>query len=257
MLIRKRRERHEVLLQTAGSAAVVGSLALVYGRSWTEASVGASIALVAGGVRFGREIWRRDFLRRRRARALPVTPTNRLSEGAVVKVLGKVALARTATVVGPVTSQAGVAYEVEVEMQQTGFRRDRVWRPLHQEARAVDFFVDDGAGRALVRVAHIPFHLAAMDGPWASCPFPADSDWEARFETERGGLLEREQSLRYFEAVLAAEHRVAVVGRVRFELIADFAAPTGYRSSAQTPVLTVDTDGFGLVSNDPALVTGD
>jgi molybdopterin-binding protein len=171
----------------------------------------------------------RDWWIRRQVRRLSITAIDRVSDGARVKISGRLDPGRQ-PLEAPITGRPCAAWSVEVQ-EGTSFTSILV------EVQAQDFALRDGSARAaLVRTGQ------------ASIVFDSDASvWQRQVTGRMRAFLERHRvpdrgyygggaPLRYIEGVLEAGEEVSVVGTARVELDATSDAAS-YREPPMRVVL--------------------
>jgi hypothetical protein len=207
-------------------------------------------ALVAGGYLLDR--WFGGGAERAIRRA-PRRSIQTFPEGMPGVVRGRIVAHEGKSVRAPLSGRACVAYAVRVEEYQTEGRRGS-WQAIVQDFDAVNFLVDDGTGRALVRAAG-SWPSPVMDrvggaGMFADAGPALEELLRAHGQSSRGLLFNKQ--LRALEGVLSAGTQVAVLGIARRgdEPLGE-SAGGGYRRGPTSLVIDCLDDGRLLMSNAP------
>lgn len=193
----------------------------------TLASAGAVMGAKAVHNLVARRRWRaavRLPARLRRAASAPVRAIGQSREG-VVTVRGRVEAISELTV-APVSGLAGVAVEVVLRARRLDGPPGAAPRHLHTWARVFDLELDDGTGRALVRLregAYLAALPATRAGAYDDLPEETCQAILASRDLPAWAALD---TVAYEERVLRAGDEVHVLGHARRE--ADVAR-AGYR----------------------------
>lgn len=175
-------------------------------------------------------------------------------EGEIVKLTGRVRPAGQ-TLRAPLSNRPCVFFEVTVEEYRSSGKSGR-WVQVIRESEGVDFLVEDGTGKALVRGDGMKV-LAVKDHDRRSGTFnDATPDLEAflaRHGRKSTGWVFN-KSLRYKEGAFEPGETVTVLGAVHWEQDPDpETAGSGYRDVPKRLVLQPRPDGPILASDEPAL----
>jgi len=197
-----------------------------------------------------------DQRARRAMRALPVRPIAEALEAEKVRISGPARpLAEPLT--APLSGRPCACWRVVVEEK---VRRDKTtyWRTVVDDHEVVDFVIEDGSGKAVVRTAMVqPVLDRDMD---ARSGFLNDATPELEaFLSERGHSSQGwvfNKTMRYREGVLEPGESVCVVGVGRWEPDPEAAAEArGYRTAHQPRrlVLSAPAEGPLLLSDEAGL----
>jgi hypothetical protein len=208
----------------------------------------ASIALLASAASWylsaRQRAWR--AMRRLRVRAIAEAKT-----GEHVRLVGVAMVPEP--VAAPLTGRPCAVWRVLVEDDRRRVLVDETW--------AVDFFLADGTGKALVRTDHLRAILVE-DGLGSSGLFK-EATPELRAFLEARGISSKatfvgDRALSFYEGVVEPGEKVAVTGVGHWERDPEEAAQArpAYRDVdiPQRLVLDAPPDGPLLVSDEPALV---
>lgn len=201
----------------------------------------------------------KDARARRALQAQERTPIDKVQEGAVVKIGGRVVHGEE-TVVAPLTGRVCACWEVIVQEYRSSGNSGS-WREIIREQEARPFYLEDETGRALVRDSYPEFVLD-KDGKFESGTWnDATEDLEA-FLAEHGhestGFLGFNKSIRYFEGVLEEGESAAVMGKALREIDTSGlvggsgGGGGGYRQSPTIVVIEANDEGKLLVSDNIA-----
>ncbi|MCB9591969.1 MAG: hypothetical protein H6719_04490 [Sandaracinaceae bacterium] len=157
-------------------------------------------------------------------------------DGATVKVVGHVRKAERA-LRSPLTGRVGVYYDVLVT--GAGIRRIR-------EQEAVDFYVEDETGRALVLTEDL--QVAVVRDLDEKIGWLPDAGLRA-FLAAHGAVRGYERAK---EGTLELDERIAVVGRASWVPDDGANLPVGYRERPQILLLGAPSDQPLVVSDDPS-----
>jgi hypothetical protein len=218
----------------------------------------AGMAAVAGGAALAAWYYapRQKILRA--LREVSVTPVRDAIDGELVRVVGRLRPGPR-LLQAPLSGRACALFEVEVDLKVKRGKSSQ-WRPLIRESEAIDFFLEDDTGRALVRIAERQTALVLdheQRSGFLDDPTPALEAYVARHGHETTGGFGLNRTLRYREGVLEPDETVAVLGRGRWEDDPDPGAARageGYRASARRKRLVIEPSALSpvRVSDDPA-----
>lgn len=163
-------------------------------------------------------------------------------EGTIVKVVGRVRVAEQ-SVRSPLTSKTGVYFDVLVTAG--GVQNQHPLR-IH-EREAVDFYIEDETGRALVRTRDMQVVIVR------------DVDETVSLFSRRDGLrelleahgAEGRRSMNVREGTLELDEYVAVVGQATWVPGDAGSVPVSYRERPETLVLRAPDEHPLIVSDDP------
>lgn len=216
-----------------------------------------AVIAVVGGVAFVAWWFSADQKARRAMRSVPRRPIEQVSDGEKARVVGQVHAEQT--IAAPLSGRACTYWRVTVQ-EQRGGGKNRHWVTIIDEHEGVDFFVQDGAGKAIVKT-ELVHAVLEKDGKFSS-GFLNDADpaLEA-FLADRGHSSQGwvfNKNMRYHEGVVEPGEHVCVVGVGRWERDPDeeARAGAGYRE-AQMPrrlVLESPDDGPLLLSDEPGML---
>ena len=147
-----------------------------------------------------------------RTRRLPVTPLDRVTDGARVKIVGRLD-AGESPLEAPITGRACAAWSVEVQRAGAG------WETIVVEESAREFVLRDGSARpALIRAsrAHVVFDADSWSAPGQ--PSPRMRNFLARHRLPERRMLGEPILYRYVEGVLEPGEEITVVGVARLEI---------------------------------------
>ncbi|HEX2571680.1 MAG TPA: DUF3592 domain-containing protein [Polyangia bacterium] len=174
--------------------------------------------------------------------------------GQRVKIVGRLVHGENA-LTAPLSGRSCACYRVTVT--EAG---DDCDHQVLDEIRSADFFVEDGSGKALVRLSGRAQLIIVEDVHRSSGTFN-DPTPELKAFLERHGQSSRgvlgvfNRSLKYVEGVLEQGEQVAVVGVARLESDPDPHAAHGYREPASRLVLVPPGDGDLIVTDEPDACT--
>ncbi len=162
-----------------------------------------------------RHRWSRRVRARNAAFRVPRTRIEQAKTGETVRVVGRINLLPD-SLRAPFSGRPCAHYEAGVEIPKRGggFLR------AHTDTKSTAFVLDDGSGRALVRVDHSLIEVI-LDHYWSA----HELDPETRFELEQSlfaagsrgpALLRAGHSLRYAEGALEEGELCHVVGAARW-----------------------------------------
>jgi hypothetical protein len=178
-----------------------------------------------------------------RTRRLPVTPIDRVSEGARVKVMGRVDPGDE-PLEAPITGRACAAWSVELQKGPGG------WETMLVEQKAQEFVLRDRSGRpALVRAEH-----ASVVFDVDTWSYPQQPNQRMRAFLQRHRMPESSEfsvsplPYRYVEGVLEPGEEITVVGTARLEvdesgMAASYREPpmrAVFEASRQSPLWILD-----------------
>lgn len=156
----------------------------------------------------------------------------------------------------PITGRSCVAFRSTLE--ESGGVKGTQWREVLREIEAVDFFLEDTTGRALIRTD--AFEMLITDDTERCSgllddPTPDLQNFLARHrESYDGWLFNR--TLRYKEGTFDAGEIVTVLGIARWEADPDpDQTGTGYRDRPKRLVIEARPDGPVLATDEPPLAT--
>jgi hypothetical protein len=161
-----------------------------------------------------------------RTTAAPKVTISAARAGACVRIVGVIEAAGS-TLVAPFSGRPCVGFEGVVSDPRSG----GVWA---YEKHAVDFYVDDGTGRARVLMSGASLLLALE-------PAPAGSRGLRELLARKALRSDETDAV---EGVLLAGTKVAVVGRVHREGEPSAAPRSDYRGSAAPPRVVITVDGY-------------
>lgn len=191
---------------------------------------------------------------RRALRAARRVPIAEVREGEVVRVTGRVR-GVSELLRAPLSGRPCVFFEVTVEEYRSSGKSGR-WVRILREQEAMDFLVEDGTGKALVRADGMRV-LAQRDHEQSSGTFnDATPELEAFLarhgEKSTGWIFNRR--LRYREGIFEPGETVTVLGEAHWEQDPDpETAGTGYRDVPKRLVLRPRPQGPVIASDEPGL----
>ncbi|HEX2573970.1 MAG TPA: DUF3592 domain-containing protein [Polyangia bacterium] len=191
----------------------------------------------------------------RALKKLPATSIRDAQVGQRVKIVGRLVHGEN-TLTAPLSGRSCACYCVTVRVES-----GKNSRQILEEIRSTDFFVEDGSGKALVRLAGRGAQLLIMEDVHRRSgifkdPTPELEALLARHgESSRGGLGIFNRALKYMEGVLEQGERVAVMGVAHLEPDPDPNAAHGYRESASRLVLVPPGGGDLIVTDEPNACT--
>lgn len=192
---------------------------------------------------------------RRALRAAQKVPIAEARTREVVKITGRVRAPGQA-LRAPLSQRPCVYFETIVEEYRSSGKSGR-WVEIIRETDGMDFLLEDGTGKALVRAGEMKV-LAVKDHERRSGTFnDATPDLEAFLarhgRSSTGWIFNK--TLRYKEGVFEPGETVTVLGEARWEQDPDpTSAGTGYRDVPKRLVLGARPDGPLLASDQPDLV---
>jgi hypothetical protein len=213
----------------------------------------ASAAAVAGAMAC-RDLYKRVARARAEARELKTTAIKDAPSGRVVTMKGR-ALGHHESATAPLSGRQCLAWTVSVE-ELVATPRTNEWTVILEDSDGVDFRLEDGSGRALVRLEEARLELTedehldtdSYDDRFAMGPF-----LDAR-DQRLTGVLGLPRRLRLHEAVLSSGDEVVVRGAGVWEMDPD-PAPVSvrgtYRTAARRLVLGSSAEGELVVTADP------
>lgn len=217
----------------------------------------ALFAVGAGGFALYRWYFSSDQKARRAMKAVPKLPAARVENGQVARVVGHARPEQTVS--APLSGRACAYWRIVVE-EQRGGGKNRHWVTIIDEHDGVDFLLESGDDRVLVKTSYVQCVLE-KDGKFSS-GFLNDASPELEaFLSERGhtsqGLVFN-KGMRYREGVVEPGELVAVVGVGRWERDPDESASAGagYRDAhvPQRLVMDAPEDGPLLLSDEPEML---
>ena len=156
-----------------------------------------------------------DQVTKRALRAVPFSRVRDAKSGALVKLKGRV-VRKGRALRSPLSSRACVHFCAEVEEKRSGSKGRSYWATIADETESVDFYLDDGTGRALVRMDRAHVALVRDEHSRSGTFDDADARQKA-FLARHGkrsetlfGLVNR--TLRYTEGALEEDEDVCVLG---------------------------------------------
>ena len=175
-------------------------------------------------------------------------------EGATVKISGQVRLGER-TLTSPVGQRPCAVYQVLVEELRRGGKNSQ-WVTIVDDREVVEFFLEDGSGRARVMPMGELVSLAIeRDVHVRTGSFDEPEPHLVEYLQSRGhdteGWFGINKKLRWREGVIEDGEEVAVLGRCRREVDPDPRATAGYREKAKRLVVEPPDDGKMLISDDP------
>lgn len=218
--------------------------------------IGGAVAVI-GLVTLGGWYFSADQRARRAIKAAAVRTIPDVIEGERARVVGEVEL--IGSLVAPLSARTCGYWRVIVQERRGG--KNKRWVTLVDEHEGVDFFVRDGANKALVKTIHSQAVLEQDAGYSSGFLNDATPELEA-FLSQRGHSTQGwvfNKDMRYREGVIEAGETVAVVGTGRWERDPDQGprAGAGYRD-AEMPkrlVLQAPEDGSPLLLSDEPSMT--
>lgn len=199
-----------------------------------------------------------DQRARRAMRATPRREIGDVIEGERARIVGTVHLT-TEPVTAPLTGRPCAYWRVVVEEHRRGGRSGR-WVTLVDEHDGVDFVVEDGTGKALIRTSHVQVVLendAKYSTGILSEPTPRLLGFlEARGIPSKGLLFNKD--MRFREGIVEHDETVAVVGIGRWQRDPDAKAlAEGYRSAELPKRLVMEAmeDSPLLLSDDASVAS--
>ena len=175
----------------------------------------------------------RDWWIRRQTRRLPVTPLDRVADGARVKIAGRVDVGHT-PLEAPITGRPCAAWSVELQDGSS-------FTSLLVEVRAQDFVLRDGSARtALVRANKASIAFESDAAVWQRTVTERMRVFLARHHIPAGGVyggFYGSGPLRYLEGAIEAGEEITAVGTARLELDASGESSASYREPPMRVVL--------------------
>jgi hypothetical protein len=186
-------------------------------------------------------------VRRRKIRRTPRASAGALTEGTLVRVVGR-ARAASEPMLAPLTGRACVYYKVVVD-HRTDVGSNyyvRGWRPFVEEERGAPFVIDDGTGAVSVDPAGaelaLDFDRRTTTGAFHGADERQQAFMAAHGEKTKGWL--KTKHYRYREAVIEVGEAIAVVGRVG-------------RDTTGAHALATTSDAQLVITDDRAVTRGD
>lgn len=198
-----------------------------------------------------------DQRTKRAMRAIPRRAIADVIEGEVARVVGTVRVSSPMT--APLSGRPCAYFRVVVEERRRR-GKNSYWHRVIDEQGGVDFVLEDGGGRALVKVGHAQ---AVLEGDQSGAsgfmndPSPELVAFlEARGHSAQGWIFNK--AIRYREGIAEAGELVAVVGAGRWERDPEAPAQAGdgYRDAVMPTRLVLEAPSSGpLLLSDEASVT--
>lgn len=223
----------------------------------TKLAVIVVALLVAAVVAFVSWWLSADQKARRAMRSVPLRRIKDVVEGEKARVIGEVEAERT--VAAPLSGRPCTYWRVTVLEQRGG--KNRHWVTVVDEHDGVDFFLRDGAAKALVKTELVQAVLD-KDAKLSSGVLNDATPQLEAFLAERGHSTQGwifNKTMRYHEGVVEPGERVCVVGVGRWERDPDeqARAGTGYRDAQMPKRLVLQSPDDGpLLLSDQADMTG-
>lgn len=217
--------------------------------------IGVNVAILGGGLAWRYLFSERAKLRRSLKRA-PLTPMNKVMEGALVRVTGKSRQAEDDLLHAPLSGRPCLVYEVEVEEYKKKGRYGS-WKTIILERDFVSsFWLQEGKDRALVQLIY-PQLVLDRDASFRSGVLKEPDEnlvayLSSHGEAPQGMIFNR--NLRYREGVIEPGEEVTVLAVGKNEPDPDPAAtPSSYRGRAMRLVLRSPAQGEMLISDERGL----
>ena len=210
-----------------------------------------------GAIAFFAWYFSADQKARRAMRSVPRRDIESVPDGEKARIVGTVRV--TDTVAAPLSGRACAYWRVTVQ-EQRGGGKNRRWVTIIDEHEGVDFVLEDGGAKALIKTDYVQAVLE-KDGKFSSGLFNDAGQELEQFLSERGHSSQGwifNKNMRYHEGVVEPGEVVCAVGVGRWERDPDekASAGAGYRE-AQMPkrlVLSSPDDGPLLLSDEPSMV---
>jgi hypothetical protein len=188
------------------------------------------IALAIGGGFFF--VWynSEEQVVKRRLRSLPRTQIRQISEGSIVKVVGRVNFCNQ-PLIAPFSGRPCTYYKVIVDEYVRDYDRDNEnsghWKTVIEEVQEQDFILKDETGQCVVRMVNAKCAVN-KDANFQSGTFrdasPVLENFLASYNKSATSFFGLNKSMRYKEGIFEANEKVAVIGVAHYET-----DPTGYR----------------------------
>lgn len=150
---------------------------------------------------------------KRALRRVPLVRIVDFSDGAEARLVGKVLLLEEFC--APLSGRPCAHYHLEIEHRRSSGKSSH-WVTIIDDAKTVDFIVDDGSGRAIVETGQSQFAVVrdanARSGTFKDAT-PELEKLLQQYGESSSGLLGFNKTLRYREGVIEAEEMVAVFGK--------------------------------------------
>ncbi len=178
-------------------------------------------------------------------------------EGTRIKVAGTLRFSGD-PIYAPLSGRPCAAWQVVIQ-EYRSHGKGGSYHTIVDDHQMVDFILEDGSGRAIVRASYGQLALA-KDARFSSGTFDDAPPELERFLADRGkssvGMLGFNKKMKYREGILEQGETVSVVGSGQWEPDPDPDAASrggGYRSAAQRLLVTATAEGELLVSDDPSV----
>ncbi len=206
-----------------------------------------TILLVAAGVGLYSWYYSEEQIVKRRLRNMPRTQIGQISDGAVVKLVGRVSFFNQ-PLIAPLSGRACAYYKVVVEEYRNSGKSGH-WKTIIEETQGQDFLLVDESGQCIVRMVNA-MSAVNKDANFRSGTFndasPVLESFLARHGRSSTSFIGLNKSIRYKEGIFEANETVAVVGLARWEV-----DPAGY----QWLTIYGNNDQPVMVSDDRNLIS--
>lgn len=174
------------------------------------------------------------------------------TEGALVKVTGRLTLAGDTSLEAPLSGRRCAAYRAEVEERRSSGKSSH-WVNIIRDDDVMDFAIEDDTGRALIKAIGAKL-VIERDDHQTSGTFNDASERAEAFLMLHGksseSFLGLNKGMRYQEGVLEPGEEVTVLGKARWEMDPDKSRSAGYRDRAKRLVIDMADDGTLIISDD-------
>ena len=158
-------------------------------------------------------LFNKDARVKRALRKAPRMNIGDFTNGAIARLVGEVRLLEEFA--SPLSKRLCAHYHIKVEQRRSSGKNSH-WATIIDEARTVDFIVDDGTGRAIVETGQSQVAVVKDSHARSGTFNDATDDLEQllqHYGKSSTGFLGLNKTIRYKEGVIEAGEMVAVFGK--------------------------------------------